>query len=82
MYLRWQLRGWSDILEPYYTMIWLQVSTSCPRGQAIHWFPLLQLRDLLMLDAPQIFADGVCGKMLDLVFMAEHHDVNDSFHLI
>lgn len=62
-------------------MIWLQVSTSCPRGQAIHWFPLLQLRDLLMLDAPQIFADGVCGKILDLVFMAQHHEVNDSFHL-
>lgn len=69
VYLRWRLRGWSDILEPFYTLIWLRVSTSCPRGQALHWFPLLQLPGPLMPDAPQIFADGVCGKKMDLVFM-------------
>lgn len=34
-----------------------------------------------MPDVPQISADGVCGKMLDLVFMTQHRDINASFPL-
>ena len=61
VYLRWQLRGWSDIWELFYTMTSLHVSTSRLCGQASHRFPRPQLWGCLTLDAPQIFADHVCG---------------------
>lgn len=68
-------------MEPFYTLIWLQVSTSSPNGRAVRWFPLLQLPGLLMPDAPQISADGVCGKTLDLVFMTRRYDITASVQL-
>lgn len=61
-YLRWRWRGWSDILEPYYTMIWLRVSTSCRCGRASRWPPPPQPPGLLVRGAPQTSAGGVCGK--------------------
>lgn len=65
-YLRWLLRGWNDILEPFYAMIWLLASTSCPSGQALGCRPLQQLPGRQMLGAPQTCEGGVCGKTLPL----------------
>lgn len=65
-YLRWPSRGWNDILEPFYTMIWLLASASCLPGQALGCRPQRQLPGHQTLGAPQTSEGGVCGKRLPL----------------
>lgn len=83
-YSRWQWRGWSDILQPYYTMTQLWVSTSCHRHPASQWPPARpqqRRRGLLVLDAPQTCADAACASVDKQHDQVRQYNQHDQTHL-